>query len=319
MNKFLVFFALLIILIFGAFYFIFQLGSQEDPGLNTSLDIQIEQSPTLLNRVAYMCNEAKTINAAFYESPASTATTVGAPSTPNGTVKLELSDGRSFDLLQTISADGARYANPDATFVFWSQGNGALVLEDNQEKSYIGCVLVAPVTLGVDLPAVYASPDGMFSLRLPSLTNANADGYSVNESFKNQLSPDLTISGVKFTIPKAFSLGTNLSADTYISVEHISETQTCSASLFFADKHAAVSIKEGSMMYALATSSSAGAGNRYEEIVYALPGTNPCIAVRYMMHSTVLENYEPGAVEAFNKENLMSEFDHIRRSLVVNQ
>jgi hypothetical protein len=44
-----------------------------------------------------------------------------------------------LDLNQTISADGARYANSDESFVFWSKGDGALVLENNVEKSYLGC------------------------------------------------------------------------------------------------------------------------------------------------------------------------------------
>lgn len=289
----------------------------EEPGLGTP--VVVDQTPKLLNRVMYMCNDSKTIDAAYYESPAKTATAVGQAPTPNGNVKLILSDGRALDLPQTISASGARYTNADETFVFWSKGNGALVLEDNVEKSYIGCVLVAPVAIGVALPSMYASTDASFSLRLPSLANANSDGYSVNESFKNILSPKQSIEGVKFTIPKALAKGTNLSSDTYLSVESIPATQVCTANLFFDGEHAAIQKTEKSAIYSIATSSDAGAGNRYEEIVYALPGTNPCLAVRYMVHYTVLENYATGTVIAFNREALVTEFDNIRQTLVVNQ
>jgi membrane-bound inhibitor of C-type lysozyme len=66
----------------------------------------------------------------------------GQPPIPTGVVSLRLSDGRALDLGQTISADGARYANPDESFVFWSKGDGALVLEKGVEKTYIGCVTV---------------------------------------------------------------------------------------------------------------------------------------------------------------------------------
>lgn len=317
MTKFLIFFALLILLIFGGLYFVYVSTLPEEGGVNTP--IVVDQTPVLIDRVNYICNEKKTIDAAFYESPATPAAAVGQPPTPNGEVKILLSDGRSFDLPQTISADGARYANADETFVFWGKGNGALVLEDNVEKSYIGCVLVAPVVIGVDLPAMYGSPDGMFSLRLPSLVNANTDGYSVDESFKNELSPDLRISGVKFTIPKDLAKGTNLSSDTYLSVESIPATQICTADLFFDGDKKATQKTDAGVIYSVATSSDAGAGNRYEEIVYALPGTNPCMAVRYFIHYTVLENYATGTVTAFNREALVTSFDHIRQSLVVNQ
>ncbi|HTW97059.1 MAG TPA: MliC family protein, partial [Candidatus Methylomirabilis sp.] len=65
----------------------------------------------------------------------------GEPPIPTGSVKIVLSDGRNFDLPQTISADGSRYANSDESFVFWSVGDGALVLENNAEKDYTGCVV----------------------------------------------------------------------------------------------------------------------------------------------------------------------------------
>ncbi len=317
MNKFLIFFALLIVLIFGGFYFIYQTELPEEPTKDTP--IVVDQSPVLLNKVAYMCNESKTIDASYYESPAKPASVVGQPPTPNGYAKLILSDGRALDLPQTISASGARYANADETFIFWSKGNGALVLEEGKEKNYIGCVLVAPVVIGATLPAIYASTDASFSLRLPSLANANADGYSVNESFKNVLSPKLTIDGVKFTIPKTLSKGTNLSPDTFLSVESIPTTQVCSASLFFDDARTAKPNTEGTVNYSVATSSDAGAGNRYEETVYALSGTNPCIAVRYMIHYLAIENYATGTITAFKKDELITEFDHIRKSLIVNQ
>ncbi len=57
----------------------------------------------------------------------------------NATVNLVLSDGRRVSLPQAISADGARYANPDESFVFWNKGNGALIQEYGK-TTYINCV-----------------------------------------------------------------------------------------------------------------------------------------------------------------------------------
>jgi len=43
------------------------------------------------------------------------------------------------------------------------------------------------------------------------------------------------------------------------------------------------------------------AGNRYEEQVWALKDSSPCFAVRYFIHSTVVENYPEGTVIEFDK------------------
>jgi len=37
---------------------------------------------------------------------------------PTGKVRLFLDNGDDFELLQTISADGGRYANSDESFIF---------------------------------------------------------------------------------------------------------------------------------------------------------------------------------------------------------
>jgi hypothetical protein len=47
---------------------------------------------------------------------------------------------RMVRLKQTLSADGARYANSDESLIFWNKGNGALVLEDGKEKDFTNCV-----------------------------------------------------------------------------------------------------------------------------------------------------------------------------------
>src|SRR4051812_1771736 len=99
---------------------------------------------TLVATVPYSCNAGKTITASYYDGATTTEVTPGQVPNPTGSVSLVLSDGRNMTLSQSVSADGTRYTNKDESFVFWSKGNGALVLENNQEKSYIGCILVAP-------------------------------------------------------------------------------------------------------------------------------------------------------------------------------
>ena len=103
----------------------------------------VSKAPTikLINSVVYTCDQGKTINAEYYESDLKTVVTPDMPPTPTGSVKISLSDGRKMTLPQTISADGVRYANTDESFIFWSKGNGVMVLENNQEKDFTGCTI----------------------------------------------------------------------------------------------------------------------------------------------------------------------------------
>ncbi len=165
-----------------------------------------------------------------------------------------------------------------------------------------------------DLPEVYASGSNGFSIRYPV-------GYSVDESYRYQeFGPGLDIGGVKFVIPATMATGVNLSNfDTGVSVEEILNTQECSANLFVDQANPAVSIIDRGVSYSVAEMSGAGAGNFYEEKVWVILGINPCIAVRYFIHSTNIGNYTPGTIKEFDKQALIDQFDEIRRSLIINQ
>ena len=80
-------------------------------------------APSLIADASFSCDDNKTIQADFY---------------PNQ-VMLRLSDGRNLTVPQAISADGARYANSDESFVFWNKGNTAFV-QEGQATSYSDCV-----------------------------------------------------------------------------------------------------------------------------------------------------------------------------------
>lgn len=295
--------------------------SRTKPGAPAPAELAPDKSA---NTVYYSCNDSKNITAIYHTGETKPAPSPDQPPIPGGSVDLKLSDGRSMTLAQTISADGVRYSDGDPakkqgeqgaeTFVFWSKGNGALVLENNEEKSYIGCVMVAPQPTGSDLSQVYSNgPDG-FSLRYPA-------GYTVDESYQYQeLGPNDYIAGVKFTIPDSASSGTNLGSDSYISVEQLPKTPDgCTAADFVYPGTEVKTVSDADTEYSYAFSNGAGAGNRYDETVYALPGTNPCTAVRYFIHYSVFENYPPGAVKEFDEQALVKEFDSIRRTLIINQ
>lgn len=100
----------------------------------------------IISQAHYLCDDNKTIDATYYDGGPMPQPKPGEPPTPTGKVKIVLSDGRVLELKQTISADGIRYSNGNPmingneTFVFWSKGNAALVLENGEENSYRNCI-----------------------------------------------------------------------------------------------------------------------------------------------------------------------------------
>ncbi len=126
----------------------------------------------------------------------------------------------------------------------------------------------------------YTNPEMKFSIHVPQ-------NYKIEEL--NSIT--------KFTIPLSVATGTNLSTDSYLSVEEPAQTSDCKAS----------------------SSTDAAAGNRYEVTTYVVPGSNPCLIVRYFIHYGVIQNYPIGAVKEFNKQALMAEFDSIRGTLKLAQ
>ena len=140
-------------------------------------------------------------------------------------------------------------------------------------------------------------------------------GYTVDEKYAYQGVPKKPIAGVKFTIPGTMATGTNLSADSGVSVESLPRAKNCTGDIYIYNKVKASDLTVGSTTYSMASTSDAGAGNFHEEQVFAVSGSKPCTAVRYMIHSTNFANYPAGAVHEFDRAALLSDFDKIRNSL----
>ncbi len=150
-----------------------------------------------------------------------------------------------------------------------------------------------------------------FSIRYPS-------GWTVDTTYRYQaLGPGKDITGVSFTIPASRAEGSNLSAGSYLSVEEIARTDRCTANLFLPRGTAASDETLDGTAYSVGHRTDAAMGNRYDETVYAIPDTYPCLAVRYFIHWTVIENYPPGARTAFDRHSLLERLDVMRRTLVI--
>ena len=157
--------------------------------------------------------------------------------------------------------------------------------------------------------STYASTTLGFSIQYPS-------GYTLNDSYAYQGFPKKPIQGTKFLVPSAMTTGTNLSSDSGISVETLPRAKNCTGDIFLPANVKATRTTENGVEYSVATSSEGAAGNFYEEAVYALTASSPCIAVRYFLHSTNIGTYGTStSVREFNHSLLMQDFDAIRRSL----
>ncbi len=301
MNKKYILTGIIILIICGLAYVVWQ---------NKSENLSIQKSPA--HTATYMCNNNQKITAGFYDGNNQTQSEPNTPPIPTGSVTLTFGDGSTIALNQTLSADGGRYANTDESFIFWSKGNGAMVLQNNVEKDYTGCIIVAEDSASQNLPQIYANAQNGFSIRLP-------ENYTVDTTYTYQITPKKIFNGVKFTIPPETATGTNLASDTYLSVETAPQATTCAADMFLDDSNIkATNITDNGTQYSVASSTGAGAGNRYEETIYAIPGTSPCRAIRYFIHYGVFENYPTGTISKFDEQALTNQFDTIRRTLVLD-
>jgi len=130
----------------------------------------------------------------------------------------------------------------------------------------------------------------------------------------DQLGPGREIKGVAFTIPASLTAGTNLGGDTKLSVESL-PGKACTPGQFVDPAENLRKVRADGRTYTAASSEDAGAGNRYETQIFVLDGTSPCLAVRYFIHYSAIENFDPGTVKAFDRARLIAAFDRIRATL----
>lgn len=82
----------------------------------------MQSSMPQVTSVSYNCADDKTIQSVFFEDKA----------------ELNLSDGRSFLLMQGISGSGVRYTDSDESITFWTKGTTAF-LEEEGTETYSDC------------------------------------------------------------------------------------------------------------------------------------------------------------------------------------
>ena len=112
-----------IILFIGVFFFGFYLGEKNTSSRET-ISSWTPPASSVVGSAEFSCDKSKSIRAVFMTNEA----------------EITLSDGRTMNLSQAVSADGGRYANSDESFVFWTKGKGAFVNE-NGTTTYANCIV----------------------------------------------------------------------------------------------------------------------------------------------------------------------------------
>lgn len=161
-----------------------------------------------------------------------------------------------------------------------------------------------------DFPKFYESLKYKFSIYLPKK-------YTINEDYTYSFVPDSLIEGVSFGIEEDDYKGTNLSKDSYMSVEVISDRNIpCKVESFINNVvYSGVVEEQDNHIFAVASSTDAGAGNRYEQTVYVTPIEAGCSAIRYFIHYGAIENYPVDTIKEFDRQKLLNKFDAIRKSI----
>jgi hypothetical protein len=178
-------------------------------------------------------------------------------------------------------------------------------------------VLALTLTLGAS-PALAGEGTPRAPLPATAIYRANALGFTIAYSprwtvdahYTRDASPP--VKGVSFTVPTAFVTGTNLGSDTRLSVEHVAGA--CSAARFLDAAEDQRNVTEDGRTFSVASEDDAGAGNRYEETVYALAKGKTCFAIHTFIHYSAIQNYDPGTVKAFDRGAVTSIFDVMRHS-----
>lgn len=128
---------------------------------------------------------------------------------------------------------------------------------------------------------------------------------------------DARLVGVAFIIPSKLAAHTNLSTDTYLSVESVPSASSCKASAFLSTTDTERDEDQRTLHWSVATAGDAGASNFYDETVYALKDSHPCLGIRYFIHSTNVDNYPAGTIRQFDKAGLVRWLDRIRSTFAL--
>ncbi len=165
----------------------------------------------------------------------------------------------------------------------------------------------------VETPTPQAPTTSTYASSTLGVTITYPAAFTLNDSYAyDAFGQQKLIHGVQFVIPAAMATGT-LASDSGLSLEWLPNARSCTGDIYLKANVKASSVSDGNTTYSLATSTTSVSGGKVDEMVYALPASSPCMAVRYYIHTLAASSTEP-----FDNTALLAQFDTIRRSLSVS-
>lgn len=272
---------LLVVAIAGVAYFAWQVDQQKPSTAVTT-------TTATGNEVTFLCDQGKSIMATFYPS--------------NDThVDLVLSDGRTLSVPHAVSADGARYATTNGSFVFWNVGNTATITENGQ-TTYANCAVSGTATT----PPAQSVSDGTIT-------------FTYDSNFGLATTPSqVTVTSYIPPCDSDFNYCLYYNANTYagtnfesagLRIEKRTDLTTQSACLQTAPTGFDSSLKPNgtntaNASYATSVFSNVGqgaAGHLSSGMLYRLfvASNSSCYEFETRVGQTEFGNYPPGAIKEF--------------------
>jgi membrane-bound inhibitor of C-type lysozyme len=252
-------------------------------------------TPVVLSTAAYSCAEGKTITAQYTASSA----------------MLALSDGRTFDLPQSTSADGTRYSNDTVSFV--TKGSQAF-LQENANTTFSDCL--TGTTNTVNGISSFTDRGNTFTFAYPQefILAGGEIGYTANW----KTNTDNTLGMILATVraPENYQPKTNL-GEAVFSVGTSSDEKAVKECLIDNLSNGAqksVVVING-VPFTKLVSGDAGAGNRYITTSYRAVQNSQCYAIDYMIHYAVIENFPASSgIKSFDSKKLTATLESIAHS-----
>jgi membrane-bound inhibitor of C-type lysozyme len=253
-------------------------------------------APVVTSTVNYSCDTGSTINAAFTAS----------------SVTVKLSDGRSFDLPQGVSADGAQYKND--TTVFVTKGDQAF-LQENTTTTYNNCIADTSGD-AVNGTKTFTDQGKTFSFSYPQDFMLAGGGIGYTKTWKTNQDGTLGLILATLEAPANFQPSTNF-GDAKFTVGTSADPKAVKGCLADTSGQGVTKsvVTINGVPFTKFVSVDAGAGNRYETNSFRTIENQQCYTIEYTIHYAVLENFDPNSgIKAYNVKTVHDTLDGIVNS-----
>jgi hypothetical protein len=188
-------------------------------------------------------------------------------------------------------------------------------------------LVLGALGFGAHLYSISELTGGVYGSRLDTYADYNLglsvrypSDFAVDDTYNYPgLGSDKPIQGIAFTVPESKLKGTNLLRGTQASVEIVPNMSVCHVKLFLSNPTNIRSFIEDDVLYSSGILKTGNKNNEYEEQVYAISGSSPCVAIRYLIRTEPITSYNAASVALYNRKDLLLVFDTMRRSLTVQK